>query len=299
MMMMRAPHEMMIREKPSPPPLEPELDTSDFDWIGDLGEGGFARVIEMRHRRTGDVFALKEAFYPTPDVEEEAEVFRRATWGPSPHVVRCHAQFPGAHGGPASLLEFVDAGSLHEVLRRRGWRGFPERKLHSRGVARLDVKPENFLVSARGDVKINDFNVSRIVAGIAGVERVLVETTMGTTPYFSPERFAPRAHADARGAMAADFWGLGLTVLELFLGRPSIVPDVEQPKAEDWREDICDREPPSVPEYMEASAELREFVAACLHKDPTRSARVPHLLITQRDVEASIRALHQLILENL
>ncbi|TVU08658.1 hypothetical protein EJB05_42069, partial [Eragrostis curvula] len=317
-MMMRAPHEMMMRAPPPPPLPEPELDASDFDWIGDLGEGGFARVIKVRHRRTGEVFALKEAFYPTPDLEEEAEVLRRAAWGPSPHVVRCHALFPGPHGGPASLLEFMDAGSLHDVLRRRRWRGFPEAalaetasrcllglaQLHSRGVAHLDVKPDNFLANARGDVKINDFNVSRIVSGRpGGGESVMVETTMGTTPYFSPERFVPRAQADSRGAMAADVWGLGLTILELFLGRPPIMPEVEKPRAEDWKEAICDREPPSVPEYMAASAELRRFVDACLHKDPTRRARVPHLLkhpfITHRDVEASSRALHHLIVENL
>jgi mitogen-activated protein kinase kinase 9 len=77
--------------------------------------------------------------------------------------------------------------------------------------------------------------------------------------------------------MAADVWGLSLTVLELFLCRPPIVPDVEEPTYDDWREEICDRERPSVPEYMEASPELREFVGACLQKDPTRRARVPQL----------------------
>ncbi|TVU45618.1 hypothetical protein EJB05_05109, partial [Eragrostis curvula] len=330
MMMMRAPHEMMTRAAPPPPPPEPELDASDFDWIGDLGQGGFAKafspptifvwirhcakVIKVRHRHTGEVFALKEAFNPCHDADaEEAEVLRRAAWGPSPHIVRCYALLPAGHdGGPASLLEFMDAGSLRDVLRRRGWRGFPEpalaeaasrcllglAQLHSRGVAHLDVKPDNFLADARGDVKINDFNASRVVAGRGAGESVLVETTMGTAAYFSPERFEPRARADSRGAMAADVWGLGLTVLEHFLGRRPVVPQVEVPKAEDWKQVICNREAPAVPEDAEASAELHGFVAACLHKDPARRARVPHLLrhpfVTQRDVEASSRALHQL-----
>jgi hypothetical protein len=42
--------------------------------------------------------------------------------------------------------------------------------------------------------------------------------------YFSPERFEPDAYAELRDAMAVDVWGLGLTVLELFLGRSPIVP---------------------------------------------------------------------------
>jgi mitogen-activated protein kinase kinase 9 len=297
----------------APPPLE----ASDFDWIGDLGRGGFATVIKVRHRRTGEVFALKEAIHPTPDAYEEAEVLLRAAASPSPYVVRCHAVIVGPHGGPASVLEYMDGGSLYAVLRWRGrGRGFPEPALaevaarclmgllhlHSRGVAHLDVKPDNFLVNSQGEVKINDFNTSRIVYDSVS-EGFLVPTTMGTTCYFSPERFEPDAHAEPRGAMAADVWGLGLTVLELFLGRSPVVPDVEEPTHDDWKEEICDRGPPTVPEYVEASPELEDFVDACLHKDPTRRATVTQLLrhpfVTRRDVAASSRALRELILESL
>jgi hypothetical protein len=72
---------------------------SDFDWIGDLGRGSFATVIKVRHRRTGEVFALKEAIHLTLDAYEEAEVLVRAAASPSPYVVRCHAAIigPDAH----------------------------------------------------------------------------------------------------------------------------------------------------------------------------------------------------------
>jgi hypothetical protein len=59
----------------APPPSE--VEASDFDWIGDLGRGGFTTVIKVRHRRTREVFTLKEAIRPTPDAYEEAEVLRR------------------------------------------------------------------------------------------------------------------------------------------------------------------------------------------------------------------------------
>ncbi|KAK3129909.1 hypothetical protein QOZ80_6BG0486450 [Eleusine coracana subsp. coracana] len=298
-------------------PPEPELD--DFDFIGVLGEGGFARVSKVRHRRTFDVFALKEAFFPSPDAVEEAEVLLRAASFPSPYVVQHHAVYLAPDGGLSSVLEFMDAGSLHAVLYRRDLVvGFPEpvlaevahrclmglAQLHSRGVAHLDVKPDNFLCNARGDVKINDFNASRILYGLAG-EKLLVATDMGTHAYFSPERFDPDALADPRAAMAADVWGLGLTVLELFLGRAPVVTEAEdKKKAEDWKKAICDREPPfSVPEDVHASPELRDFVAACLHKDPTQRARVPYLLkhtfVTNRDAAAASAALRHIIMENL
>ena len=312
------PHQMMMRVPAAPPPTPApeELRLSDLDSVGDLGAGGFARVSKARHRRTGAVFALKMSYDADPDVEEEAEVLRRAAG--SPHVVDCHAMLRGPAGEPAFALEFMDAGSLGRVLcRRRGSRGgVPEpalaeaaahcvvglAQLHSRGVAHLDVKPDNFLASSRGEIKISDFNTSRILYGGAG-ERLQVPITAGTRAYFSPERFAPRARAGPHGAMAADVWGLGVTVLELFLGRFAVVPDVDKASAAELELAICHGEPLRVPEEAEASPELRGFVAACLQWEPARRATVPQLLghpfLTRRDVEASRRALRDLIVQTL
>jgi mitogen-activated protein kinase kinase len=213
----------------------------------------------------------------------------------------------------------MDAGSLSRVLRRRRQRkrgGFPEpalaeaaahcvvglAQLHSRGIAHMDVKPDNFLANSRGEIKIGDFNTSKILYGAAG-QHLQVPLTAGTRCYFSPERFAPRARAGPQGAMAADVWGLGVTVLELFLGRFAIVPDLEKASAAELELAICHGEPLRVPEAANASAELCGFVAACLQREPTRRATVPqllrHPLLSGRDVEASRRALRDLVVETL
>jgi hypothetical protein len=65
----------------APPP--PEVEASDFDWIGNLGRGGLGRVTKVRHRCACEVFAVKEAINPTPDPEE----LRRP---------RCSAEPPGS-----------------------------------------------------------------------------------------------------------------------------------------------------------------------------------------------------------
>ncbi|CAL5086969.1 unnamed protein product [Urochloa decumbens] len=316
-----APHQMM--RKKAPPPAEHGVLLSDFDWIGDLGSGGFARVSKVRHRRSGAVFALKVSRNADPGTEgdEETEVLRRAAG--SPHVVACHAQLRGAAGEPpACVLEFMDAGCLRSVLRRRraGRRetgaAIPEpalaevaahcaaglAQLHSLGVAHLDVKPENFLASSNGEIKIADFNTSRILyAGAGAGERPLaVPITDGTSCYFSPERFARGARAGPSGTMAADVWGLGVTVLELFLGRFVVSPKLSDAEMELA---ICHGRPLRVPDEAEASAELRDFVAACLQREPARRATVPQLLahpfLARRNIEASRRALREIIVETL
>ncbi|CAN6211371.1 unnamed protein product [Urochloa humidicola] len=323
-----APHQMMRKAK-APSPAEDGVLLSDFEWIGDLGAGGLARVSKARHRRTGAVFALKvsrDADDPGTE-DEEAEVLRRAAG--SPHVVACHALLR-LRGKPAAcVLEFMDAGCLGTVLCRRlqaarGRRaaaaaaGIPEpalaevaaqcaaglAQLHSLGVAHLDVKPDNFLASSRGEVKIADFNTSKILYGGGGgggeCRPLAVPIAAGTRCYFSPERFAPGARAGPHGAMAADVWGLGVTVLELFLGRFAVSPKLSDAALELV---ICHGRPLRVPEEAEASAELRDFVAACLRREPARRATVPQLLVhpflTRRDVEASRRALREIIVETL
>ncbi|WVZ64631.1 hypothetical protein U9M48_014125 [Paspalum notatum var. saurae] len=319
------PHRMMITMKaPStavaaPAPEEhnsPPLRLSDLEWLGELGKGGFARVIKVRHRGTGAVHALKMTVNPEPVAEEEAKVLRRAAG--APNVVGCYGFLRGPFDEPSYLLDFMDAGSLGRILWSRRGRGIPEpalaevaaqcvmglAQLHSRGVAHLDVKPDNFLANVRGEIKIADFNTSRILYGAAG-ERLQVSITAGTTCYFSPERFAPEAtYAEPHGAMAADVWSLGMTVLELFLGRFPILPGSGMAYFyEDLKEVICREEPPSVPEHAEASPELRGFVAACLRKEPGRRARVSQLLshrfLARRDVVASRRALQEIIVESL
>ncbi|CAN6217382.1 unnamed protein product [Urochloa humidicola] len=308
-----APHQMMTKQAPTPPADRVLL--SDFEWMGDLGAGGFARVIKVSHRRTGTVFALKiSRDADRGEEDEEAEVLRRAAG--SPHVVNCHAFLHGPFGEPACVLEYMDAGSLGSVLCRRlrmGMGGIPEpalaeaaahcvvglAQLHARGVAHLDVKPDNFLANSRGEIKIGDFNTSRILYG-AGGHPLAVPITAGTHCYFSPERFVPGAHAGPHGAMAADVWGLGVTVLELFLGWFVVSPKLSDAGLELL---ICHSGPLRVPEEVEASAELRDFVAACLQREPAWRATVPQLLahpfLARRNVAASRRALQEIIIETL
>ncbi|XP_066316433.1 mitogen-activated protein kinase kinase 9-like [Miscanthus floridulus] len=311
-----APHEMM-KQALALPADDVDLRLSDLEQVCHLGEGACGVVTKVRHRGTGTEFALKTAHYAHPSraADEEAEALRRSAG--SPHVVRCHAVLSGAGGEPAYVLELMDAGTLGGIIGRRGGRGIPECALtevaarclqglahvHSRGVAHLDLRPDNLLANSRGDIKIGDFSVSRILYGRAD-ERRKVSVAVGSPMYLSPERFEPDAHAGPRGAIASDVWAFGVTVLELFLGRcPFLPPGGVRPSFEKLRKAICDGEPPYAPERAAASPELRGFVAACLQKDPRRRATVAQLLahpfVARRHVDESCQALRELIVETL
>jgi len=282
-----------------------EFRLSDFDRLAVLGRGNGGTVYKVAHRRTSALYALKVLHRGDPGATAEVDALRRADC--SPHVVRCHSVLPAAaaSGDVALLLELVDGGSLDAVVARRG--AFPElalaevaaqalsglAHLHARRVIHRDVKPANLLVSAAGEVKIADFGIAKVLSR-AGDHCAAYE---GTAAYMSPERFDTERHGHA-DPCAADIWSLGVTVLELLMGRYPLLPAGQKPSWAALMCAICFGELPSLPDSA-ASPELRAFVAACLQKDYTKRASVAQLLahpfVAGRDVAASKDALRRLV----
>ena len=83
------------------------------------------------------------------------------------------------------------------------------------GWVHRDVKPDNFLVSDEGDVKLIDFALAQRIK--RGLGKLLATKTkiQGTRSYMAPEQIRGRA-LDAR----ADVYSFGCTVHELLSGRP-------------------------------------------------------------------------------
>jgi serine/threonine protein kinase len=278
----------------------------DFDRLSVLGSGNGGIVHKVSHRRTSALYALKIIYRGHPGAADEVEVVRRVD---SPHIVRCRSVLPTASGDSALLLELMDGGSLDSLVGSV----FPEAALaevasqalsglaylRSRRVVHRDMKPANLLVSRAGQVKIGDFGIAEVVSR-AGNYRAAYE---GTAAYMSPERFdTERWNDDGEEVRvdpyAVDVWGLGLIVLELLMGRYPLLPAGQKPTWTALMWAICFGELPTIPEGA-ASPALRDFVAACLQKDPRKRASVAelqaHPFVAGRDVAASRRALCQVI----
>jgi serine/threonine protein kinase len=72
-----------------------------------------------------------------------------------------------------------------------------------------DIKPQNILINKRGEVKLCDFGVSRIM------DDAEASTYVGTLLYWPPERFSEDVKRfDSR----ADVWSLGITLVEVAYG---------------------------------------------------------------------------------
>lgn len=119
------------------------------------------------------------------------------------------------------LMEFMDAGTMVSVLKRREGVGFPEPRLalaakhlltglahlHHSNVVHRDIKPANILANSKGLAKISDFGVAS-----SGESRMHM-TSVGSTPYMSPERIKSLPYSTS-----CDIWSAGLTLAELAIG---------------------------------------------------------------------------------
>jgi len=139
-----------------------------------------------------------------------------------PNVVTVYDQ--GADGRILYLaMEHVPGRTLRDLLNSRG-RLSPHEALdvmtgvlgglaaaHDAGIAHRDVKPENVLLNDSGTVKVADFGLARLLAGVSQTKTGMI---IGTAAYLAPEQVAGRA-ADVR----TDVYAAGVMLFELLTGR--------------------------------------------------------------------------------
>ncbi|KAG8374597.1 hypothetical protein BUALT_Bualt10G0011900 [Buddleja alternifolia] len=279
----------------------PGIDSlSDLKKLSVLGRGNGGTVYKVSHKQTGSVYALKVLRFGEDDAAatREAEILQRVD---SEYIVRCfgvfNGEFPevdggGGGGGLCFVMEYMDYGSLHDVLRKK--KRLPEHViscivrsvlkgleyLHGIQVVHRDIKPSNLLVNLRGHVKIADFGVSWVVNSGGDHTRCTCTdgSCMGTCAYMSPERLDPERWDGGRcDGFVGDVWSLGVVAMECYVGRFPLIGPGQKP---DWVTLMCaicfGENVESVVKM--ASPEFESFCQRCLERDWRKRRTVEELL---------------------
>ncbi len=123
--------------------------------------------------------------------------------------------------------EYVPGMNLRELLARKGP---PEQALavriirqvanalqaaHTAGIVHRDVKPENIMITRKGEVKVADFGLAQLTQDGERLQLTQAGVTMGTPLYMSPEQVNGKT-VDHR----TDIYSLGVTCYHMLSGSP-------------------------------------------------------------------------------
>jgi len=206
-----------------------------------IGVGQFAAVFVGRHSLTGRPYAVRRLMKSRvlsheSSLENLGRELSVMTKVKHPNVVRCHQILHANHGIYMIMdLAFQD---LHTYVRRYHQRLTPRNHvdiaagilqgveyLHSIGVAHLDIKPENILVTKnvdpsdlrRSHIQICDLGLCA-VAPKDDPNGPIAASWRGTPGFVCPHLHTTGSTRDGR---RADMWSVGVTILDLTNGLPS------------------------------------------------------------------------------
>jgi tRNA A-37 threonylcarbamoyl transferase component Bud32 len=202
----------------------------DLEVLELIGAGGMGAVYKARQPKLDRLVALKVlprelAGHPgfLERFNREARLLARL------HHANIVTIFDTGTAGPFAylLMELVDGVNLHEAMQAGRFTPAESLRLvldicsglqfaHEQGVLHRDIKPANLLIDSRGQVKIADFGIAKLVGENEVSHPNLTQegSVLGSLHYMAPEQFEAAEDVDQR----ADIYSLGVVLYELLTG---------------------------------------------------------------------------------
>lgn len=275
---------------------------SHYRILEKLGAGGMGVVYKASDTRLDRLVALKFLPDSMEQDPQALERFRREAHAASAlnHPGICTIYDVGEDGHRSFIaMEFIDGQTLSEYIHRQSVS--LERILdlgiqiadaldaaHTEGIIHRDIKPSNIFVTKRGQAKVLDFGLAKLLpkelpvanqtdSGSIQVQEALsvVGVISGTPAYMSPEQIRGD-DLDPR----TDIFALGLLLYEMASGNQAFGGKTGGVIIES----ILTRPPISIRiAHPEIPLRLEELIGKCLQKD--RAMRYPSAAAVRSDLQ--------------
>ena len=250
-----------------------------------IGFGGMGKIYKAMHPELMIPVAIKALKKEFSGDERSRDRFIRSARICArishPNVVRVYDC--GYDGDELYLvMEYIDGGSAQDLLEERGHLT-PEETAYiaagvctglleaeARNIVHRDIKPENIMFDIEGTVKLLDLGLAKITGDKrldgARFAATILNTSLGTAEYMSPEQALDAASCDCR----SDIYSLGATMYHLLTGQ---YPFGSGDAGELKRKHALEALPPPSSRMEKIPPAMDEIVMNCMAKTVPRGIR--------------------------
>eukprot|EP00358_Blepharisma_japonicum_P005070 CAMPEP_0202944944 /NCGR_PEP_ID=MMETSP1395-20130829/5881_1 /ASSEMBLY_ACC=CAM_ASM_000871 /TAXON_ID=5961 /ORGANISM="Blepharisma japonicum, Strain Stock R1072" /LENGTH=346 /DNA_ID=CAMNT_0049644391 /DNA_START=83 /DNA_END=1123 /DNA_ORIENTATION=- len=177
------------------------------------------------------------------------------------------------------VMDYADGGDMYNKIAKQKQlgKGFPEnlildwfvqiclaiKHIHDRKILHRDLKTQNVFLTSKGEIKIGDFGISRVLQHTYDC----AQTAIGTPYYLSPEICQEKPYNQK-----SDIWSLGCILYEIVTLRHAF--DASSMKGLVVK--ILRGTYPSIPSCY--SQNLRDLIEEMLQKDPHKRPSIKRIL---------------------